>query len=228
MALLGTIGGIVGSIKAKKYSKKAAKAQIAAMQKGIGETQSQFDYTTGQYRPYTEAGAQALGQYGGLLGLSGPEQQQLAIDQVRQSPFYQSLYRTGLETNLQNASATGGIRGGNEVGSLYNLGEDTLLKAIEHQMAGLGGIANMGFSGVGQMAELGAGKAQQISGLYLGQGKAKAQDYATRGALTQNIWKGIGTAAEQGVQAAMGAGAGAGGMPFNFGKFVGNLGGYNG
>jgi hypothetical protein len=26
----------------------------------------------------------------------------------------------------------------------------------------------------------------------------------------------------------MGAGAGAGGMPFNFGKFVGNLGGYNG
>src|SRR3982751_2790139 len=97
MGLFGTIGGIIGASKMKKASKKASKAQIAAMQKGIEEQRRQFDLPSGYYQPYRVAGEAGLKGYGDLLGTGGPEAQQAAIQQLQQSPYFQSLYRTGEE-----------------------------------------------------------------------------------------------------------------------------------
>src|SRR5436190_12435694 len=128
---MGIIGNMFGGAQAKKASKKAAKAQIAGMEKGIEEQRRQFDVTSGYFEPYRQQGQQALGQYGDLLGTGGGAAQQAAIEQLRQSPFYQSLYRNGEESVLQNASATGGLRGGNTERSLYELGEDTLARTLD-------------------------------------------------------------------------------------------------
>lgn len=226
MGLFGSLGGVIGGIKAKKYSKKAAAAQIAAAEKGIGEVNTQFGQTQGLYNPWINQGTGALGQYGNLVGTGGAEAQQAAIDQLQQSPFYQSLYRTGEEALLQNASATGGLRGGNTQRSLADFGADTLAQTIQMQLGNLSPLMELGMGGTNQLAGYGAQKASDISNLYLGQGQAKAADYSRRGALTQGIWQGIGTMGDQAASAAMGAGMGAGGMPFNFGSFIGNLGGY--
>lgn len=220
MGLFSAVTGIIAAKKQKKASKKAEKARIAAMEKAIGEQSRQFDITSGQYAPYREFGAKGLAGYGDLLGLGGADAQNAAIEQLRQSPFYQSLYRTGEEAVLQNAAATGGIRGGNTQRSLADFGADTLMQTIEHQLQGLGGAANLGFSAVGQLGQFGADKARAVADLLTGQGEARASGLLTRGGITAGMWNGIGGGLDSLASAAAGAfipGAGAGG---GFGGFV--------
>jgi hypothetical protein len=64
------------------------------------------------------AGGPALQAQMAALGLSGPEAQQEYVAQQEQSPAFQALARQQEEALLQNASATGGLRGGNVQGAL--------------------------------------------------------------------------------------------------------------
>ncbi|PYJ10823.1 MAG: hypothetical protein DMF06_05315 [Verrucomicrobia bacterium] len=225
MGLFSSIGGVIGGFAAKKASKKAAKAQVKAMKQGIGQQEKVWGDVQGFYQPYQQAGGQGLTAYNTLLGLGGADAQQAAIDQLQQSPFYQSLYRRGEEALLQNASATGGLRGGNTQRSLADFGADTLATTIDRQLQGLGGLAQMGYGTAGQLSQAGIGVGNNITNLLVGQGQAKAQDYLTRGAITANQWKSGGAALDQAAAAVMGgigAGGGfgaigAGGTPFNWG-----------
>src|SRR3982750_1551584 len=131
MGIFSLGSSLISGHKAKKASKKAGKAQIAGMEKGIGEQRANLATTQGYYQPFLSAGTTALGGYGNLLGSNGADAQQAAIDQLRASPGYQSLYRQGEEAVLQNASATGGIRGGNTQRSLADFGADTLATTID-------------------------------------------------------------------------------------------------
>lgn len=222
---LGTqVGGIIGAAKAKKYSKKAMKAQVAAAEKGIGEVNKGWDYTQGLLSPWQQMGTGAIGAYGGLVGLGGPEQQQAAIEQLKQSPYYQSLYGAGEEAILQNASATGGLRGGNTQRSLADFGRDTLSQTIQQQLQNLAPGMQYGYGATGAGAQYGTQHSADISNLYLGEGQAKAADYMRRAAATNAMWQGIGGAVGGAVDmgmAAIGGGGGfgaigAGGAPFNW------------
>lgn len=227
-SLGSSIGGIIGAAKAKKYSKKAMKAQVAAADKGIGEVNAGWDYTKGLLAPWQQAGTGALGQYGNLVGLGGAEQQQAAIDQLKASPYYQSLYRTGEEAVLQNASATGGVRGGNTQNSLADFGADTLSKTIQQQLANLGPGMQYGFNATGAGAQYGTQAHSDIANLYLGQGQAQAADYMRRAAATNAMWQGIGgTIGGLGDMAAAGFGAPGGGFDFGaaMGQGAGTMGG---
>ena len=164
MGLFSSIGGVIGGFAAKKASKKAAKAQVKAMKQGIGQQEKVWGDVQGFYQPYQQAGGQGLTAYNTLLGLGGADAQQAAIDQLQQSPFYQSLYRRGEEALLQNASATGGLRGGNTQRSLADFGADTLATTIDRQLQGLGGLAQMGYgtaSGMGGDVDEVVDRAQQ-------------------------------------------------------------------
>jgi hypothetical protein len=208
--IFGTIGGIIGAAKQKKASKKAQKAQMAFMEKGIGEQRRQFDLINSYYDPYRQAGQRGLTGYENLLGTSGPEAQAAAIQQLQESPYYQSLYGHGLEANLQNASATGGIRGGNEVNALADFGRDTLAQTIDHQLQGLGNLTGVGQQSIQQEGEFGAHTTDAITQLLLGQGQAKAGGILTRGGLSAGIWQGLGSLADTAASAVMG---GMGGFP---------------
>lgn len=220
MGIFSTIGGIIGAKKMKKASKKAERAQIAAMEKAIGEQRRQFDVTSGQFAPYREAGQRGLTGYENLLGTGagGAEAQQAAIEQLRNSPFYQSLYRTGEEAVLQNAAATGGIRGGNTERGLADFGADTLAKTIQQQLAALGGLSEMGLSAVGSLGQFGAHTADVVSGLMEGQGQARAGGLLTRGGLSAGIWQGLGSLGDTALSA-IGGGIGGG-----FGSALSGLG----
>lgn len=223
MGLFSFIGGIIGGKKAKKASKKAEAAQVDAFNKGIEEQRRQFDLTRSDFAPYLTAGVSGLGGLGDLVGINGADKQGLAIEALKASPFYQSLYRNGLEANLQNASATGGIRGGNEVRSLADFGADTLMQTIQQQLASLGGLAGMGMGSTEAVANFGQHKADAVANLLGDIGGAHASGLLTRGGISAQMWQNAGSFLDQAVAAAMGAGAGPGGAPFSLGKFFGGF-----
>jgi hypothetical protein len=100
--------------------------------------------------------------------------QQSAINSLQASPLYQSLYKTGLQTTLNNSAATGGLRGGNTQTGLYNLGQQTLAQVIQNQLNNLGGISSTGQTSATSLGNLGGTTSNNISNLLTQQGQTQA------------------------------------------------------
>jgi hypothetical protein len=137
----------------------------------------------------------ALKQQQALLGLEGPEAQQAAINAIQNQPGFQSMVQQGENAMLQNASATGGLRGGNLQGAMAQFRPQMLAQAIQDQYSRLGGMTSLGqrsAAGVGAAGmETGRGIADLLgqmgaaqAGGYLGQAKAQQQMI---GSLAQGI-----------------------------------------
>jgi hypothetical protein len=109
------VGGssLASSALQSRAAGKAAGQQADAAQAGIEEQRRQFEEMQKLLAPYVQAGQPALQAQQAMLGLGGAEAQQQAIAGVEQSPLLQALMRQGEEAMLQQASATGGLRGGN-------------------------------------------------------------------------------------------------------------------
>ena len=112
-AAITVVGGAIASNQAKQAAKGAANAQVGAVQAGIDEQGRQFDAVKELLKPYVDSGANALSAQNDLNGLNGPEAQQKAIANLQNSPQMASMTQQGENAILQNASATGGLRGGN-------------------------------------------------------------------------------------------------------------------
>jgi hypothetical protein len=115
----------------------------------------------------------------------GADRQRQAIQGIEQGPQFQELLRQGEQGILQNASATGGLRGGNVQGALAQFRPNLLNQLIEAQYGKLAGLTSLGSGsaqnllGVGQASAAGtaaAGQqsAQNIGNLMVGQGQAQA------------------------------------------------------
>lgn len=110
--------------------------------------------------------------------------QDAAFRAIEQSPGFQALARQGEEAILQNASATGGLRGGNTQGALARFRPALLDQFIERQFGRLGNIAS-----IGQNAAAGVGNAGMTTGANIGntlmaQGQAQAGAIGAQG----QIW----------------------------------------
>lgn len=137
----------------------AAAIQGQASQAGIEEQRRQFNAIQKLLEPYTQAGTGALGQQQALLGLAGAPAQQQAIAALEQSPQFTSMLQQGENAMLQNASATGGLRGGNTQAALAQFRPALLAKTIQDQYAKLGGLTS-----IGQNAAAGVGNAGMQTG----------------------------------------------------------------
>lgn len=204
MGLFSFVGGLIGAGKQAKATKKAAQLQYDAAQAGIRETARQFDTTRADFAPYQAAGREALDSMTALLGLSGADQQQSEIDALRNSPLYQTLYRTGEEAVLSNAAATGGLRGGNTTRSLYNLGEDTLSSVIANQLSNYGGLVGVGTGAAGAVGNFGANAVAQQANLRNQGAGAQAQSALVRGGLAAQNWMNAGTYLEDTIRGIIG------------------------
>jgi hypothetical protein len=183
---ISAVATIGGGLLASSGASKAAKSQSKSDALAIAEQRRQYDLSRGDFKPYMDAGKSALPGIEDLLGINGNPKSLAAIEALKASPAYQSLYNNGQEAVLQNASATGGLRGGNTQRSLADFGRDTLSTVISDQLARLGGLAGIGQGATGSVAGLGANSANQIGGLLQAQGNARAS-----GALAQSgIWSG--------------------------------------
>lgn len=184
-------GGIIASNSARSSANRAAQAQTDAANATIAEQQRQYDQTRTDLSPWMAAGQGALGQQGDLLGLNGADKQMGAIGALKDSPLYQSLFSNGQNTLLANASATGGLRGGNTNAALANFGRDTLAQVIENQLTRLGGVSEQGQNAAAQVGSFGASKSNAIGQALGDAGAAKAGAALASGAATSSAIKDI-------------------------------------
>lgn len=140
-----TVGaGMVMANQARKAASGAANAQAAAAQAGIAEQKSQFEAMQQLLQPYVQAGNLGLTGMADLNGMNGPEAQKKALDALQASPQFASMIQQGENSILQNASATGGLRGGNTQAALAQFRPQVLTSLIDQQYQRLGGLAQLG------------------------------------------------------------------------------------
>jgi hypothetical protein len=214
LGLFSFIGGLLGGGAQKKASRAAEAAQLAYAQKALDQQNAQFQQTRSDFMPFQQAGVAALGQQTDILGLNGATEQQTELDALKASPLYQMLFRNGEETVLQNAAATGGIRGGNTQRSLADFGADTFAQTIQQQLQNLGGLSGQGLSASGQVGAFGAQNSAANSQLLQSQGAAKAGGALTRGGISAGMFNSAGGFADSILSAITGGGGGIGGIKF--------------
>ena len=188
------ITGVGGYLAQKGAAEEAAGAQRSASESAIAEQRRQQAEAERLLAPYMQAGQGALGQQQALLGLAGPEAQQAAIAQLEDSPQMQAMLAQGESAILQNASATGGLRGGNTQAALAQFRPAMLSQLIQQQMAGLGGLSGMGQQSAMGAAGFGQQSAQNIMGQYGAMGQAAAGSALAQGQGMANLFGGIGGA----------------------------------
>ena len=188
------LGGVISAGKGASAAKQAGAAQERAAQMGIDEQRRQFDEMQRLMAPYVQAGDPALQALLGAAGLSGPESQQAFVSQQEQSPLFQALAQQGENAMLQNASATGGLRGGNLQGALGQFRPALLNQFIGQQYDRLAGITTLG-----QNAAVGVGAAGMNTGRDI------ANQYGNIGAAQAGAALGRANAIGQGINQVAGA-----------------------
>jgi len=173
-AIGGVVGDITGSSAAASAGKRAGKIQAKAAQAGIEEQRRQFDALINLMSPYVAAGAPALEQQMAMAGLRGPEAERAAIDALAASPQLEALARQGEEAILQQASATGGLRGGNVQAALGQFRPQLLQQLIEQRYGQVADITDIGRTSAMTQAEGGLATGTNIGNLLLGKGSAEA------------------------------------------------------
>ena len=152
----------------------AADAQSDASAASIAEQRRQFDEMRKLLEPYTNAGQPALKAQQDLLGLNGPEAQKAARAGIESSPEFASMVQQGENAILQNASATGGLRGGNTQAALAQFAPSMLNQLIGQQYERLGGMTTMGQNSAVGVGTAGMNSANKISALLAQQGAAQS------------------------------------------------------
>lgn len=183
------VGGMTGAKQAGEAGERAGQTQAAAAQAGIAEQRRQFDKLVELMAPYVTAGTGAIGGQQALLGLAGKEAQQSAISGIEQSPLFQAATRQGEEALLQQASATGGLRGGNIQAALAQFRPQMLQQAIEQQYSRLGGLSTLGQASAGGQAAQGMASASNIGNLLANEGRAIAGGQLARGGIARQAFQ---------------------------------------
>ena len=182
MSFIGkAIGKITGASDAAKAAERASGQQVEAYQAGIDEQRRQFDALQELLKPYIEGGTGAFQAQQQLIGLGTPEEQAAAISQLEQSPMMKALVQKGENALLQNASATGGLRGGNTAAALAQFRPQMLAQMIENQYGRLGGLSTLGANAAVGQGSQGMAMAGNIGNLLGEIGSARSGATIARG-----------------------------------------------
>lgn len=186
------ITGYMASSAQEDAANTAANAQSQSSAAGIAEQRRQFDAIRELLAPYANAGTGALGQQQALLGLSGADAQKQAIDSIANGEEMKALTDQGENALLQNASATGGLRGGNIQAALAKFRPQLLSQLIQQRFQNLGGITSIGQNAAAGTGNAGMNSANQISNLLQQQGAAQAGAALASGNAQAQAWGGVG------------------------------------
>jgi hypothetical protein len=134
-----------------------------------------------------------------LIGLSGNAAQQDSINALLTSPEYTTGVAQGEDAILANASATGGLRGGNVNNSLARYRSDLLSSVIGNKFNQYGGLVSLGENAAAGVGNNGLAVASNIGDLLGQQGAAIAGGQIAMGnrnaAAFNNLLKIAGTVA---------------------------------
>lgn len=173
--------GIYSARKGAKAAENASQAQVESADKGVAEQRRQFDAIQKLLSPYVNAGTPAINGQMDLIGLNGAGKQQKAIGMIENSPMFRQLAEQGENALLQNASATGGLRGGNAQAALAQFRPNMLNALIDQQYQRLGGLAQVGQASAAGVGAAGQQAGNAITNLYQQQGAAQAGNALAQG-----------------------------------------------
>lgn len=162
------VGAVGGAAISAMGANAAANTQAGAINNQIGEQNYEFNTVQGLLQPFQQAGTNALPGYqnaqanyagqlakysdivdqlNNLTGANGGTAQQSAVNGLTQLPLYTNSMNLGQQAILANASATGGLRGGNTIATLGYLPGQILSNVMQQQIGNLGTSLN-GTSGL--------------------------------------------------------------------------------
>ena len=183
--------GYMSSKAQKKAANTAANAQIDASEKSVEEQRRQFDAVQKLLKPYEDAGRSGLSGQQDLLGINGTAAQQAAINNINNSSEMQTYLQQGENAILQNASATGGLRGGNTQAALAQFRPQLLNQLINQRYQNYAGLTSLGQNAAAGTGNAGMQTASNISNLYQQTGAAQAGAALAQGQASANMWNGV-------------------------------------
>jgi hypothetical protein len=193
-------GGVMSLVSANQQSnavEDASATQQATGMAGIAQQNKQFEAIQKLLAPFVQAGTGVDGKGGSLqaqmdlTGLGQPGAQQAAIDALMKSPGFTSQLQLGENRIMQNASATGGLRGGNVQGALAQFSPALLNSTINDQFARLGGITSLGQNAAAGVGNAGMSTGNNITQLLGGIGASQAGNALAQGRIGANTINGI-------------------------------------
>lgn len=163
-------------------------SRMAGSNKALSEYEKTLAAQKGYFTPYHEGGLKAYASNQDLTGMNGREAQQRAIDLIKSGSQFSELAAQGEDALLQNAAATGGIRGGNTQGALAQFRPQMLQQLINTQFSNLSGLTSQGQFGTQGLSQAesvyGANRANEMNAqggygadLAINQGNQRAQYY---------------------------------------------------
>lgn len=174
---IGTaVAGLGAAAMNSSAAKSASNAQVGAANAGISEQDKQFQQVQTLLAPYVTAGNGSLAAQQNLLGIGpgGAQAQQAAYNGVMASPAYTSALAEGNRNILANASATGGLRGGNTQAALGQFAPQLLASTIQQQYGNLAGITSLGQNAAAGVGNAGLSTGNSVTQLLQQSGAATA------------------------------------------------------
>ncbi len=220
---VATIGGsLIGAKLQSNAVNTASDLQSGFAQQGIDVQRQQFTKVLNLLKPYRQAGRGALREQERLLGLRGDRPQKRAIRNIARGPQFAALVQQGENAILQNASATGGLRGGNTQGALAQFRPQVLSALINQQFSNLGGIAGLGQASAAGTAAAAQNTGNSVAGLLQDQGAAQAGGALAQGQIGGNLASDITGAVTRGLAGGFGNFSGSFADPRGFDLFGGS------
>lgn len=122
---------------------------------------------------------------------SNAKRQANAISKIENGSEFKTLTQAGENAILTNASATGGLRGGNTQRALAEFRPQILDALINKQIGNLGGLAASGQNAAFGLGEAAQNTGNQVSGLFGDRGAAQAGAAVALGQAGVNLWGGL-------------------------------------
>jgi hypothetical protein len=171
---IAAVSSVGSAVIGSNAARSAGRAQTQAAEAGVAEQRAAREEMRRLLEPYVAAGGPALQAQMAALGLRGPEEQAAFVAQQEQNPIFQALARQGEEAMLQQASATGGLRGGNLQGALAQFRPGLLNQFLTQQYERLGGLTTLGQQSAAGVGSAGMQSAGAIADLLGQAGAARA------------------------------------------------------
>ncbi len=201
------IAAVGSSVIQAKAAGKAADQQSAAAGAAGALQREQFEATQERLDPYMQGGVEAYQQQQAMSGALGPQAQEQAYADFRESPGVQFQREQGESAINRQAAATGGFGGATRLKELSRFNQGLAEQSINNRFNQLGAITGVGLGAAQSLGSFGAQAAGAQGQALTQSGQAQAQ-----GTLGQaNAWSsGLGSLA--GIYGGSGGFGGGGGQ----------------
>jgi len=180
---VGAIVGsaVVGAGASIASGNKAAKAQTRAAQQAADVQERMYQQTRADLAPYRDMGTTAMGRYGDLLGMRGPDSYQAALQGYTQSPFLARMVGDTVGAVDASRAARGGLFSGGTAQEIGDRAGQLYLGDFNNYLSRLGGLADTGQNAAAQTGNFGANAAAGQANAYQAAGAARAQNAINTG-----------------------------------------------